>query len=259
MTLSEFGAQLSPKTTAKSPARKKRRAKVAPSQHSAFERPAPSRKPGEILGDFAYRVLRESIRGGEFEPGDHLREVDVGKWLEISRTPVREAFHRIVSEGLLAVGSWNGAMVAELDAQQLVDLYAVRALLEGAAAGLAAEHASRVEIKNLFAIAEREKAARHNPEELVLINAELHQAIYSAAHNRYLLQSLNTIVDTLGLLRHSTFVLPGSIDRAHKEHLGILQAIRDGDLKRAEGLASAHVNSALELRLQLLRERGKSR
>ena len=209
------------------------------------------------MGDFAYRVLRELIRAGEFEPGDYLREADVGKWLKISRTPVREAFHRIVSEGLLAVGSWNGAMIARLDAQQLVDLYAVRALLEGAAAGLAAEHASRVEIKNLFAIADREIAARSSPEDLVLINAELHQAIYSAAHNRYLLQSLNTVVDTLGLLRHSTFIFPGSIDIAQKEHLGILQAIRIGDSKRAQVLAAAHVSHALELRLRLLRERGK--
>lgn len=241
----------------KRPAGKKRRTSSGPIQHSIFEKAAPSRKPGEVLGDYAYRVLRESIRGGVFEPGDHLREADVANWLEISRTPVREAFHRIVSEGLLVVGSWNGAMVAQLDAQQLAELYAVRALLEGAAASLAAEHASRVEIKNLFAIADREMAAKDDPAALVLINAELHQAIYSAAHNRYLLQSLNTIVDTLGLLRHSTFVLPGSIELAHREHMGVLRAIRDGDAKRAEELASAHINNALELRLRLLREKGR--
>jgi DNA-binding GntR family transcriptional regulator len=251
------GIQLSPTAVTKRPAGKKRKANSGPVRHSIFELAAPDRKPGEVLGDYAYRVLREAIRAGVFESGDHLREADVASWLDISRTPVREAFHRIVSEGLLVIGSWNGAMVAQLDAQQLVDLYAVRALLEGAAASLAAEHASRVEIKNLFAIADKEKAAKNDPAALVIINAELHQAIYSAAHNRYLLQSLNTIVDTLGLLRHSTFVLPGSIELAHKEHLGILRAIRDGDSKKAEELASAHINNALELRLQLLQEKRK--
>lgn len=195
----------------------------------------------------------ESIRGGVFEPGDHLREANVAAWLEISRTPVREAFHRIVSEGLLTVGSWNGAMVAQLDAQQLVELYAVRAVLEGAAARLAAEHASRMEVKNLFAIAEREARSKNDPKSLVVINAELHHAIYNAAHNRYLMQSLNTVVDTLGLLRHSTFVLPGSVELAHSEHLAILKAIKDGDARNAERLAVAHINNALELRLQLLR------
>jgi len=182
----------------------------------------------------------------------------VAAWLQISRTPVREAFHRIVTEGLLTVGSWNGAMVAQLDAQQLVELYAVRAVLEGAAARLAAEHASRAEVKSLFSIAEREEEAKNDAEALVVINAELHHAIYNAAHNRYLLQSLNTIVDTLGLLRHSTFILPGSVELAHKEHLAILTAIQDGEAQTAERLAVAHVNNALELRLRLLRGEGRS-
>jgi len=147
-------------------------------------------------------------------------------------------------------------MVAQLDSQQLSELYSVRATLEGAAARLAAEHASRAEIKNLFDIADKEAESKNDPKALVAINAELHFAIYSAAHNRYLLQSLSTIVDTLGLLRHSTFVLPGSIELAHKQHLGILRAIRDGDPRRAEQLASAHINDALELRLKLVRTGG---
>ena len=45
--------------------------------------------------------MREAIRSGKFRSGEHLREADVAKWLNISRTPVREAFHRIISEGLL--------------------------------------------------------------------------------------------------------------------------------------------------------------
>lgn len=236
------------------PARQRRGTGSAQVQHRTFAGPAPDRKPGEVLGDYAYRVMRECIRAGAFDAGDHLREADVAKWLEISRTPVREAFHRIISEGLLVAGSWNGAMVARLDAQQLMDLYAVRALLEGAAARLAAEQASSAEVKNLFAIADQEAAAKNDAAALVIINSELHQAIYSAAHNRYLLQSLNTIADTLGLLRHSTFVLPGSIQTAHREHMAIIRAVRDREAKRAEQLAAAHVNNALELRLRLLRD-----
>lgn len=217
-----------------------------------FDLATPEQRAGEVLGDFAYRVLREALRCGQFKPGEHLREADVARWLGISRTPVREAFHRIVSEGFLVVGAWNGAMVAELDRQQLVELYSVREVMEGTAARLAAQHASRAEIQHLFRIADQERAAKHDPEKLVVINSELHQAIYSAAHNRYLVRSLNSIVDMLGLLRHSTFVLPGSVEAARKEHLGILRAIRDGDARRAEKLAREHVSHSLALRLQLL-------
>ena len=85
--------------------------------------------------------MRDAIRAGKLQPGHHVREAEVADWLRISRTPVREAFHRIVSEGLLTIGPWNGVMVSELDVEQLVQLYSVREVLEGAAAASAARHA----------------------------------------------------------------------------------------------------------------------
>jgi DNA-binding GntR family transcriptional regulator len=88
-----------------------------------FKTEPPVQSARESLGDFAYRALRDAIRAGRIAPGPHIRELDVARWLKISRTPVREAFHRIISEGLLTIGPWNGVMVAELTAKQLVDLY----------------------------------------------------------------------------------------------------------------------------------------
>src|SRR5262245_3546807 len=214
---------------------------------------------GESLGDFAYRTMREAIRSGKFKSGEHLREADVAKWLNISRTPVREAFHRIISEGLLTNGPWNGVMIAELNVEQLVQLYAVREVLEGAAAGLAAQHATKAEVQLLFKIAATEASEKSNPDRLVTINGELHRTLYAAAHNSYLLQSLNSIVDALGLLRHSTFVLPGSIELAHREHLQILRAIRDRKSAEAERLARAHVRHALAMRLELQTLRARER
>jgi DNA-binding GntR family transcriptional regulator len=107
----------------------------------------------------------------------------------------------------------------------------------------------------LFQIAASEARARKNPEKLVILNGELHQTLYAAAHNRYLLQSITTVVDALGLLRHSTFVLPGSIELAHREHLQIITAVRDRNSAEAERLARQHVNHALAMRLELQRLR----
>ncbi len=209
------------------------------------------RLPGEARGEFAYRVMREALRSGAFRSGEHVREAEVAKQLRISRTPVREAFHRLVAEGLLNVGRWNGVVVAELSGDELVQLYAVREALEGTAARLAAEHAIPAEIERLTEIADAEAAAKSEPNRLVIINSELHQTIYAAAHNRYLLQALNTVVDTLGLLRHSTFVLPGSIELAHREHLKIIAAIRKHRPDDAEQLARQHIRHALAMRLKL--------
>ena len=103
----------------------------------------------------------------------------------------------------------------------------------------------------MLSIASRESEHENDPGRLVTINGDLHRAIYEAAHNRYLLQSINTIVDALGLLRHSTFVLPGSAAAARREHMEIIRAIRSGNAARAEQMARRHVRSALALRLQL--------
>lgn len=220
---------------------------------SLFSLPPPELQPGESLGEFARRVMGGAIRSGQLLPGEHLREADVAEWLGISRTPVREAFHGIIADGLLVTGPWNGAMVAVLDQNQLVELYAVREVLEGAAAGLAATHASSAEVEQMVEIAASELAAANDPAKLVLINSELHRAIYAAAHNRYLLQSLSAVTDALGLLRHSTFVLPGSVEQAREEHLGIINWIRARNKKRAEEAARKHVSSSLALRLKLIR------
>lgn len=127
---------------------------------SLFDLSRPEPQTGEALSEYASRIIRAAIRTGQLTSGEHLREAEVADWLGISRTPVREAFHSIVADGLLVTGSWNGVMIAELDQNQLVELYAVREVLEGAAAGLAASHASKAEINHLFEIAERESAAK---------------------------------------------------------------------------------------------------
>jgi DNA-binding GntR family transcriptional regulator len=219
--------------------------------HPLFNRRPPLQQSGESLGDFAYRVLRDALRSGRFRPHEHLREADVAGWLSISRTPVREAFHRMISEGLLVNGPWNGVMFTELSAQQLIELYAVRESLEGTAAALAAVHATAAEVQLMDRIAAKEAREGADPDRLVNINGELHQSFYKASHNRYLLQSITSVVDALGLLRHSTFVLPGSAELAHREHLEIIDAIRSRNPGEAERLARAHVRHALAMRLKL--------
>jgi DNA-binding GntR family transcriptional regulator len=212
---------------------------------------APARRDDEALGGYAYRVLREAIRSGTFRPGEHLRETDVALWLGISRTPVREAFHRIITEGLVTNGPWNGVMIAELDEDQLRQLYAVREALEGTAAALAAQHATDADVKQMLEILESEAQALDDSNRIAALNAKFHQTLYRASHNQYLLQSVNSVVDALGLLRRSTFVVPGSIELAHDEHEEIVAAIRLRRPGEAEQAARLHVRNALLTRRKL--------
>jgi DNA-binding GntR family transcriptional regulator len=87
-------------------------------------------------------VLRQAIVDGRFRPGQRLTERELTVSLGVSRTLVREALRQLESEGLISVIHNRGPIVRELSADEIKDLYAIRAVLEGLAAHAFAEKAS---------------------------------------------------------------------------------------------------------------------
>ena len=204
------------------------------------------------LGECVHAGLRDAIRDGSYQPGERIREAEVAVRLDVSRTPVREAFRRLQADGLLVLTPWRGAEVAQLDRGQVVELYAMRRVLEGTAAGLAAEHATDAEIDHLFDLLKQDKSARGDPGRQLEINRAFHQALYAAAHNRYLLKALNALADSLALLKSTTYEVPGRAAAALGEHGVIAEAIRNRDAEVAERVTRAHIESAERARIELL-------
>ena len=86
------------------------------------QKPKSSGRQGS-RADQVSEKIREAIRHGKYTSGDHIRETEVAEWLQVSRTPVREALRRLESEGLLTFESWRGVVVANLDRQQISELW----------------------------------------------------------------------------------------------------------------------------------------
>ncbi|MBD3764844.1 MAG: GntR family transcriptional regulator [Rhodobacterales bacterium] len=103
-------------------------------------------------GQTAYRQLLDEIRRGALPPGARLRETDLADRLGISRTPVREAIRQLEADGLVTHLPRQGATVRQLDYAEVIELYEMRAVLEGTAARLAARAASDVELAELAEI-----------------------------------------------------------------------------------------------------------
>src|SRR5258708_26156425 len=97
----------------------------------------------------ATELIREAILDGRLEPGSRLKEEELARELGISRTPVREALLILHSEGLIETTPNRGALVRTHDAEDLIDLYQLRALLEGYAAGQAATRISQTQLHHL--------------------------------------------------------------------------------------------------------------
>ncbi len=203
-------------------------------------------------GHWVSETLRENIRDGRYGPGDRVTELEVAGRLGVSRTPVREAMRRLESEGLLIQLPWRGVVVAELDRAQVLELYAMREVLEGTAARFAAQHADPGELELMRDLLNQEEAAGDDAERAAHINRELHAAIYAAARNRYLLSTLSSLGNALSLLKGTTFAEPGRTAEGLQEHRSIVEAIakRDGDA--AETAARLHIANARRIRLKLL-------
>ena len=207
------------------------------------------------LGKSAYDSLKDLIAGGELLPGSRVREIELAERLGVSRTPIREAFRRLEAEGLLTHASHEGLIVAKLDHQAVIELYAMREVLEGTAARFAARHASEAEVQELHELVASEMEGSQEPLQLVRLNQALHGALYRAGHNRYLLRSLQALSNAMMLLGGTTLSVPSRSETAHEEHLAIVSAINQRDADAAEQAAREHIRNAQRARLKLLRER----
>jgi DNA-binding GntR family transcriptional regulator len=215
---------------------------------------SPDLKPAlESRAQLAYRSIKRLIRNGTFPPGRRLPEKDVAELLKISRTPVREALNRLISEGLLAMHPGRGYAVAELDKQQILELYSLREFLEGAAARFAAQHAADPEIQSLRTLStQMGNLDERDVDAHVTMNMHFHAAIADASHNRYLQEALARHVDTLNLVPNTTFQLHSRSQDSFTEHSAIVDAIESHDPDRAEAAAREHIRNAARIRLPLI-------
>ncbi len=210
-----------------------------------------SADPETSRAQWVYKSLRAAIHEGKYTRGERIREEDIARSLGVSRTPVREALSLLQAVGLLEISA-GGLVVAQLTRSQVIELYAMREILEGSAASFAAQHASPTEIATLRHLCHIFERSLDDPAKLALINRELHNAIYEASHNRYLVRTLHELHDALALVPGTTFTNKGRPAIVHEEHLRIIDAIENRDAVTAERLARAHIRDAQQVRLMMM-------
>jgi DNA-binding GntR family transcriptional regulator len=204
--------------------------------------------------EFVFASLRDAIWEGRFTRGERIPEEEIARSLGVSRTPVREALQRLQERGMLTVGAGRSLVVAELSKQQVLELYAMREILEGSAARFAAQHANEAEIDILHRLLAEFDKHRDDARLLVSLNRRFHGAVCEAAHNRYLTQTLDGMHDALALLHSNTFRVPNRTSESDAEHRRIVLAIEHRDPDAAETAARDHVRQAQRTRFAMLVE-----
>lgn len=202
---------------------------------------------GDLVSDI-YELVRKDITAGALRVGDRVTEVDLAERFGVSRTPVRDAVSRLEADGLLTNEPRRGLVVTVLSHQQVVELYFMREILEGASARLAAQSASDIELSMLEELSNKEMVSLDDTAVLLDINRNFHRLMMLAAHNRYLLRSLSQLTLTMSLLPS----LLDKGDRAHSaahEHHAIVQALLARDREAAEEAARKHIRASQQHRM----------
>jgi DNA-binding GntR family transcriptional regulator len=213
--------------------------------------PAPSRGS---MPEAVASALREAILDGALTPGTWLREAEVAREMKVSRTPVRDAFRILASEGLVSINANQGAVVAPMTTDDIIELYVMRETLEMLAAKLAARRGAR-QCLDAFAVMlpqmkELGKAGKH--QELSKLNFDFHSVIREACGNRYLDRALEQVQNAARRFPDPTLGLPGRVEESIAEHVALADAISNGDAEAAERIAGEHMRHLAELRIRML-------
>ena len=201
--------------------------------------------------EFSYRTLKTMIINGEISPGQRLIEEGVARNLGVSRTPVRQAIHRLEAEGLIQRTPGYGAIITQLTDAQIEDVYVARAVLEGLAARLAAQIMLPRDYTKLEIVQKRLEAATHDHDTATLasINFQFHAHILRAARNGTVTVFMGQIHDSIKRLEDTTMSYPGRAEAALEEHRELIEAIASRQAERAEQIARNHIDNALHIRL----------
>jgi DNA-binding GntR family transcriptional regulator len=194
----------------------------------------------------AYRVLREAIVNGQIPVGSRLVASQLAEQLGLSRTPLREAIQLLEKEGFVRRLPTGIVEVVGLSRDEIEEVYAIRARLEGLAARYAALRATPEEIDRMQDVlsAMKRAARRGKPGELDLEGLEFHELIQRASRLRFAVPQLETMRDHINRYRARTIGSPGRAEAILEEHAEVLRWIKARDADRAEEAMRQHIWNA---------------
>jgi DNA-binding GntR family transcriptional regulator len=194
----------------------------------------------------AYQALATAIRNGDFAPNQRLIENELTERLHTSRVTLRAVFLRLEQEDYIVVERNKGARVRAFGVADAIEILQTREILEGAAAGLAAERITDDQLDELAGIVDRMKLANTAQEAATYsaLNRQFHRLVLAAANQPTLAKFINVTPYPLVMRQFRDARTPhpraGSLD----EHTAIYAALRVRNAVAAESTMKFHVSSA---------------
>ena len=190
-------------------------------------------------------IVRIMILKGEFKGDQPISERYISSMLNVSTTPVKEAFRILQAEGLIYSIPRKGSYVSPSSIANMKQITFIRSSMEGVAAYYAAINATDEEIDRMGQLLEQASELVNSPEyrqKFSSLNTEFHSILRNASRNPYLinmLASLRSIDHSMRSVNMSLRDLEPNQD--HAEHMAIFDAVRNRDPERAEQSIIRHI------------------
>lgn len=206
--------------------------------------------PNELTDKYSLRgrvfvKIREDILKGRYRQNEAIKETQISKELDVSRTPVREALRQLELEGLVTIIPNKGAIVTGITSKDIYDIYIIRSLIEGLSARWATKNITKEQIETLEEILYLSEfhLQKGHMEQLYELDNKFHETLYDICNSKILKHVLSDFHHYVQRVRKESL---SSNERARKsimEHKAILEAIKQGDYEKVELLTNEHVKS----------------
>lgn len=204
--------------------------------------------------------IKNAIFDGTLPPGHRLREVELVEQMKTSRTPIREAFRILQSNGYLVHMRRCGVVVAGLDGEELHEMWELRSIVESAAAARAAKNITSEELEQLLDAQDRAEAmCAFSPLDYNRMDSVFHSLVAKASRNRKLEETIDRLWQVSTLARTRSLFWKERVNASCREHRDIISAIQRGDSVLARRYMEVHFENSIKTIKSIVRNTDLSR
>ena len=199
------------------------------------------------LAEQVFERLENDILTGKYQRGEILTELKLVADLGVSRTPVREALHRLEQEHIIEITP-KGILILGVTEQDLKDIFAIRLRIEGMASYYAAENMTEEQLAELKETLELQEfyVTKQDPERIKKMDSKFHQLIYRYCGSAVLNDTLLPLHKKVQKYRRASVEDNARAQQSAREHRAIFEAIEARNAALAEKYTTEHIANAAD-------------
>ncbi|MFZ0332928.1 MAG: GntR family transcriptional regulator [Candidatus Acidiferrales bacterium] len=202
--------------------------------------------PRQSLASAVADKLRGMIIHGDVQEGEQLRQDAIAADFQVSRIPVREALRQLEAEGLIKIVAHRGAVVSALSADEIEELFDIRALLECAVLKVSIPNLTEADFEKAESILETYEKALWMKEVGTWgrLNWQFHSTLYSRANRPHFMSIIKLLNNNGDRYTRLQLYLTQAFERAKQEHRALLELCRKREAAGASDLLEKHIHNA---------------